>query len=73
MAEMTHDEIFEEFRNWNPEMAPKVIYYAPWGSTSIVIWLDNDQAYKVKRHAPDRFTMQTVTQDDIDKKFGYKD
>jgi hypothetical protein len=70
MAEITWGEIYAEFCNWNTQIGAKVIDYRPWGSTSIVVWLNNGQAYKVKRHASDRFTMQIVTQDDIDKKFG---
>ena len=73
MAEINHEEIFQEFCDWNPELASKVVAHAPWGSTSIVIWISNEMTYKVKRHAAGKFTMQTVTQDDIDKKFGYKD
>ena len=37
---------------------------------SIVIWLNNGQAYKVKRTGPDRFIMQLVLEADIKKKFG---
>jgi hypothetical protein len=44
--------------------------YKPWGSTSIVIWLNNGCAFKVKRHASDRFTVQTVSKQDINKKYG---
>lgn len=46
-----------------------VVDYRPWGSTSIVVWLNNGQAYKCKRHAADRFTMQMVSEEDIKKKF----
>lgn len=40
------------------------------GSTSICVWLNNGQAYKCKRHAADRFTMQVVSEEDIKKKYG---
>lgn len=70
MAEITHGEIYVEFCNWYPEIGAQTIDYKPWGSTSIVIWLDNGMKYKVKRHASDRFTMQTVSDDDINKKLG---
>ena len=68
--ELTYGEIYVEFCNWNPEVGAMTIDYRPWGSTSIVIWLENGMAYKVKRHAHDRFTMQSVSEADINKKFG---
>ena len=40
------------------------------GHTSILVWLNNGQAYKCKRHAADRFTMQLVSEEDIKKKYG---
>lgn len=71
MAEITYGELFEEFCAWNPILAHKIDDYRPWGSTSIVIWLNNGFTYKVKRYAPNRFIMQAVSQDDINKKFGW--
>lgn len=70
MVEITWGEIYKEFCEWSPRHAEMVVDYRPWGSTSIVVWFDNGQAYKVKRHAPGRFTMQMVSKDDINKKFG---
>ncbi len=70
MAEITYGEIYVEFCNWNPEIGAKIIDYRPWGHTSIAIWLDNGMKYKIKRHAPGRFTMQMVSEDDINKKYG---
>ena len=69
MTETTHNEIYTEFCNWNPELGARIIDYKPWGSTSIVVWLDNGLTYKVKYCGPDRFVMQIVSQDDINKKF----
>lgn len=69
--ELTSGDIYRDFCNWSPEYAAMVIDYRPWGSTSICVWLNNGQAYKCKRHAADRFTMQMVSQDDINKKFGW--
>lgn len=64
-----HEEIFKEFREWSPEHAKLIKDYRPWGSTSIVVWLEGGYAYKVKRHAPGKFTMQFVSKEDIEKKF----
>lgn len=69
--ELTYGDIYRDFCNWSPEYAAMVIGYRPWGSTSICVWLNNGQAYKCKRHAADRFTMQMVSQDDINKKLGW--
>ena len=52
-AELTWGEIYKDFCNWSPEHAAMVVDYRPWGSTSIVVWLNNGQAYKCKRHAAD--------------------
>ena len=67
--EITWGEIYEKFCAWSPEHAKMVNDYRPWGSTSIVVWLKNGQAYKVKYIADDKFVMQTVSKADIDKKF----
>ena len=71
MPEITYGEIYKEFCEWSPEHAAMVQDYRPWGKLSIIIiWLDNGMAFKVKRHAADKFVMQAVSKDDIDKKFG---
>ena len=67
---VTHNEIFNEFCIWSPTLAPKVVAYRPWGSTSIVVWLNNGFIYKIKRYGPDKFVMQAVSKDDVNKKFG---
>ncbi len=72
MTELTYGELYKRFCEWSPEHSKMVKDYRPWGSTSIVIWLENGQAYKVKYHAPDRFTMQALSKADIDKKFNNK-
>lgn len=69
---MTWGEIYKEFCEWNPELANKVVDYRPWGSTSIVIWLNNNMAYKVKRHDVNKFTMQVLSEEDIKKKYELK-
>ena len=66
---LTCDEIYEKFLAWSPEHATMVKAHGPWGSTSIVIWLYNGMAYKVKYIADDKFIMQVITKADIDKKF----
>lgn len=66
---ITHEEIYEKFCFWSPQHAKMVKDYAPWGSTSIVIWLNNGQAYKVKYIEGDKFIMQPVLKADIEKKF----
>ena len=67
---LTYIDIYKDFCNWSPKHAAMVVDYKPWGSSSIVVWLNNGQAYKCKRHAEDRFTMQMVSEDDIKKKYG---
>lgn len=68
MISKTHQRIFREFCEWSPTHASMVVDYAEWGSTSIVVWLNNGIAYKVKRHAPYKFTMQVVYEEDIKRK-----
>ena len=68
--ELTYYDIYKDFCNWSPEYAVMIIAYKPWGHTSICVWLNNGQAYKCKRHAADRFTMQLVSEEDIRKKYG---
>lgn len=65
MISKTHQRIFSEFCEWSPTHASMVVDYGPWGSNSIVVWLNNGIAYKIKKHAPHRFTMQTVSEEDI--------
>ena len=65
-----HDEIYKEFCEWSQEHAVQVEKYKPWGSTSIVVWLKNGFAYKVKRFAPNKFVMQIVSDEDIERKLG---
>ena len=67
---ITWGEIYTKFCKWSPHHAKMVKDYRPWGSTSIVIWLDNGQAYKVKYIYDDKFVMQPLTLDDINRKFG---
>ena len=67
---MTYDELYKEFCEWSPEHAAMVTDYRPWGSHSIVIWLNNGMTYKVKRCDINRFVMQRVSHEDINKKFG---
>lgn len=70
MTELTFGEVFNEFCAWSPEHAAFVTHYQPWGRNSILVWFSNGYAYKVKYYAKDRFTMQAVSQEDINKKFG---
>lgn len=66
---MTYGELYEKFRKWSPEHAAMVTDYRPWGTNSIVVWLNNGMAFKVKYYADDKFIMQHVSQVDIDRKF----
>lgn len=66
---LTWGQIYKEFCEWSPAHAKMVVDYRPWGSTSIVVWLNNGQAYKCKRYAKNKFIMQAVSEDDINKKF----
>lgn len=68
--ELTCGDIYKDFCNWSPERAAMVVDYRPWGHASILVWLTNGQAYKCKRHAADRFTIQFVSEEDIKKKYG---
>ena len=69
MAELTTREIYNKFCAWSPDHAKLIRDYRPWGSTSIVIWLKNGMMYKVKYISDDKFVMQIVTKEDIDRKF----
>lgn len=74
MAELTHEEIYKEFCEWNPELACKATEYKPWGSTSIMVRFKGNNAcnyaYKIKRYAEGAFVMQMVSEDDINRKYG---
>ena len=70
MSEITWGDIYKEFCEWSPMHAEMVVDYRPWGSTSIVVWLRNGMAYKVKRFAPGKFVMQSLSEEDIKKKYG---
>lgn len=68
MISKVHQKIYNDFCKWSPEYARMIVDYGPWGSTSIVIWLNNGMAYKVKKHMSGKFTMQVVSKEDINKK-----
>ena len=68
--DIIYSQLYNEFCEWSPEHAAMVVDYRPWGHTSILVWLNNGQAYKCKRYAPGRFTMQLVSEEDIKKKYG---
>lgn len=70
MDEVSSGELFVAFCNHEPELGLRVTDYRLWGKASIVVWLDNGQAYKVKMLDPDRFIVQRVSQEDIERKFG---
>lgn len=63
------DEFYEEFKEWSPEHAAMVTEYKPWGRRSIVVWFNNGMTFKVKRVAPNKFIMQMLSKEDIEKKF----
>lgn len=67
---LIYGDIYRDFCNWSLEHAAMIVDYRPWGSASICVWLNNGQAYKCKRHAANRFTMQMVSEEDIRKKYG---
>ena len=68
---LSHEEIYKEFCAWSPEYAARVIKWEPWGSVSIIIWLNNGMIYKAKRYYNDcKFTMQIVSEEDIKRKLG---
>lgn len=70
MDEITYGELYKEFCEWSPKRANMVKDYRPWGSHSIIVWLTDGHAYKVKRLAPGKLIMQLLSKEDIDKKFG---
>jgi len=67
---MTHEELYKKFCNGSPGHANRVTEYRPWGKTSIVVWLTNGMAYKVKYIDDSHFIMQMLTEEDIKKKYG---
>lgn len=70
MTEITYGELYKEFCEWSPEHAKLIIDYRHWGNMSIVVWLNNGMAYKVKRVDTNHFIMQVVSEEDIKKKYG---
>lgn len=66
---MTYGELYQKFCEAEPDMAKHICDYRPWGSTSIVIWLDGGSAYKVK-DVGGKFVKQSVSADDIRRKYG---
>lgn len=66
---MTYGELYSKFCKWSPEHAKMIKDYRPWGSNSIIIWLNNGMTYKVKYIDDEHFIMQTVTAEDIARKF----
>lgn len=72
MAEITYGELYKEFCEWSPEHAAMVKDYRPWGTNSIAVWLNNGMIYKVKRYDKNHFHMQTLSEDDVNKKYGLK-
>lgn len=70
--QMTYRELYNKFCIWSPGHAKMVSDYRPWGKSSIVVWLNNGQAYKAKYIDDNHFVMQMVSDDDINKKFGLK-
>lgn len=67
---MAHKEIYEKFCKWSPVHANMIRIWKPWGSTSICVWLNNGMKYKVKHHGGNVFTMQSLSDEDIRKKYG---
>ena len=69
MEAVTHKQIFEEFCIYNPVFARNMVSYKAWGKSSIVIWLNDGRAFKIKRVTSNAFIMQIVTEEDIKRKF----
>lgn len=67
---MTHQEIYYKFCKWSPIHANMVKEWKPWGSSSICVWLTNGMMYKVKHYMGGAFIMQTLSDEDIRKKYG---
>ena len=67
---MTPSELYAKFKAWNPEMDKMVLDYRQWGSNSLCIWLYNGMKYKAKLYDGNKFIMQTVTDEDVKRKFG---
>lgn len=70
MAQSKQNKLFKLFKKCNPEMAEMVVDYKPWGSNSLCLWLRNGMMYKVKFFADGKFVMQTVTEEDVKRKYG---
>lgn len=66
---MTHGELYQKFCSAVPDVAKRISDYRPWGQNSIVIWLDDDTAYKVK-YIGGKFVKQSVSAEDIERKYG---
>lgn len=67
---MTTNEIFLKFSKWSPEHAEMVVSFRQWGSRSLYVKLRNGMQYKVKCVTDTDFVMQTVSDEDVKKKFG---
>lgn len=66
---MSHKEIYDKFCEWSPVYAKMVVGYKPWGSTSIAVWLTSGLVFKVKLYDGHKFIMQTLSKEDINKKY----
>lgn len=67
---MTHEEIYKAFHKWSPGHGRLCTDYKPWGSSSIIVRLQGGLKYKVKHHGGKVFTMQVISDEDIEKKLG---
>lgn len=70
MAQKSTTQLLAEFCKWSPQHADMIVKYRPWGSTSFCIWLKNGMTFKVKYIGDGKFVMQSVSQVDIEKKYG---
>lgn len=61
--------MYDKFKNWNPKMAEMVVNWRPWGSYSICLWLRNGMIYKARYYGENRFIMQTITEEDVNRKY----
>lgn len=68
-AEYNYLKIFKEFCNWNPIYGNMAKDYKPWGVNSILVEFKNGMHFKVKRHGFNNFVVQSVSEDDINKKY----
>lgn len=67
---MDQKELFELFKKWNPGMARMIVNYKQWGHSSICLWLRNGMLYKAKYYPVNKFVMQTLTKEDVERKYG---